>query len=134
MSGRRLAFDYGAARIGVASTDAAGILVVPLPAIEFKGHLEEISELIAELNPTCIYVGLPTHLSGKESESTAAARKFAASLEVFDLPIKLIDERLTTRSAQRTLKESGYSARESKKLVDSVAAVAILEQGMAMER
>lgn len=132
--GRRLAFDFGQARIGVAVCDPDGILATPLEPVATQRYLPMIKDLIAEYEPIVMYVGLPLHLSGENSESTQAAQKFAHTLQQFDIAVELIDERLTTRSAARSLSDAGYNAKESKSRIDSAAAVAILEQGLAMER
>ena len=134
MRGRRIAFDFGTARIGIAVCDPDGILVTPLEAISIKGYMKEIKNLIAEYQPIMIYVGNPVHLSGSRSSSTDMAQDFAAELEALEIPVKLIDERLTTISAAKALHDAGYSAKESKKKIDSASAVAILELGLSMER
>ena len=134
MIGRRIAFDYGLARIGVAVCDRDGILTTPLDAITPKNSHKKIAELIAEYQPVALFVGKPVHLSGASSESTERAEEFAQGLETFGLPVIRIDERFTTKSAASQLAEAGYSAKEAKGKIDSASAVAILEQGLAMEK
>jgi putative Holliday junction resolvase len=74
------------------------------------------------------------NMSGSEGESVVKVRIFAAALaELVDLPISMVDERLSTVSAQKQLKEAGVSIRASKELIDAMAAVAILEQGLLRE-
>ena len=134
--GRRIAFDYGDARIGVAICDPDGILATPLPFLDSKHPklINHIAELFAEYEPIAIYLGEPKHLSGSEGVAVAKVREFAAILqEKFSLPLIFIDERLSTVDAQRRLKEAGKNSRDSKVLIDSMAAVAILESGLARE-
>jgi len=134
--GRRVAFDYGDARIGVAICDPDGILATPLPFLDSRHPklINHIAELFAEYEPIAIYVGEPKHLSGTEGVAVAKVREFAAILqERFSLPLIFIDERLSTVDAQRRLKDAGKNSRDSKLLIDSMAAVAILESGLARE-
>ena len=79
-------------------------------------------------------MGLPVNMSGTEGDSAEKAKSFADALtEQFPIEVVLIDERLSTVSAQQKLKEAGVSSRDSKELIDSMAAVAILEQGLLSE-
>lgn len=134
MRGRRIAFDCGQVRIGVAICDADGIVVTPLDAISFKNRETAVAQLMEEYQPIAIYIGKPLHLSGAESKSLDMALAFEEELKRYGIPTRLIDERLTTKSAARSLAEAGYSTRESKGKIDSAAAVAILETGLAMEK
>jgi len=134
--GRRIAFDYGDVRTGVALCDPDGILASPLCVLETKSKNfnSEISTLLTEHEPIAIFVGLPMNMSGSTGESAEKVQHFVATLkELTDLPIYLVDERLSTVSAQKKLKEAGVSTRDSKQLIDAMAAVAILEQGLLSE-
>jgi putative Holliday junction resolvase len=134
--GRRIAFDYGDARVGVAICDPDGILATPLPFLDSKHPklINHIAELLAEYEPITIYLGEPRHLSGSEGIAVAKVREFASILqEKFSIPLIFVDERLSTIDAQRRLKEAGKNSRDSKVLIDSMAAVAILESGLARE-
>ena len=134
--GRRIAFDYGDVRTGVALCDPDGILSSPLSVLDSKSRdfLDQISALIAEHEPIRIFVGLPMNMSGSKGESAEKAESFAQSLQsITDLPVVFVDERLSTVSAQKKLKEAGVSARDSKSVIDAMAAVAILEQGLLRE-
>lgn len=134
--GRRIAFDYGDVRIGVAICDPDGILSTPLTALSSKdpGLLKQIRSLLEEYEPVKIYIGLPLHLSGDESESTAKARKFGELIsQNFDITCAYVDERLSTVSAAKNLADAGVSARDAKTKIDAMAAVAILEQGIRSE-
>lgn len=134
--GRRIAFDYGDTRIGVALCDQDGILATPLPFLDARHPKlwREIALLIEEYRPINIYLGEPRHMSGDTGDAVEKVKRFAQELtERFALPISLIDERLSTVDAARRLREAGKSARDSKSLIDSMAAVAILESGLARE-
>ena len=134
--GRRIAFDYGDIRIGVAVCDPDGIISSPLAVLATEKNLaSEIKTIFAEYEPVQIFIGLPKQLSGVESVSAEKARSFGALLTEFtDVEIIYIDERLSTVSAQSKLREAGKSAKESKELIDAMAAVEILELGLLSAR
>ena len=135
--GRRLAFDYGDVRIGVAVCDADGILSTPLDYLLSKdpGLISTISRLCEEYEPAKIYVGLPLNLSGEESESSKKAKAFAAAIsKVVTCPIEMVDERLTTSSASSILSQAGVTTKDQRKRIDSQSAVMILEFGLAKDR
>lgn len=135
--GRRLAFDFGDVRIGVAVCDSDGILSFPLDFLLAKDPSlnQQIKVLIDEYEPTKIYIGLPLNLSGQESESSTKARAFEVRMNALtNIPTELIDERLSTVNALKTLKEVGIDAKRAKTLIDSMAAVAILESGLKRDR
>lgn len=134
--GRRLAFDYGDVRVGVAVCDLDGILATPLEALPSKNPalMSEIEKIYNEYEPVRIYIGLPLNLSGQPSESSAKALHFAEKIrERFACEVEMIDERLTTVTAATLLMQAGVSAKDQRKLIDSVSAVAILEIGLARE-
>ena len=134
--GRRIAFDYGDVRTGVALCDPDGILSSPLCVLQTqsKNYTLEISALLTEHKPIAIYVGMPVNMSGSSGESAEKVNTFVDSLkELTTIPIHLVDERFSSVSAQRKLKEAGVSSRDSKLLIDAMAAVAILEQGLLRE-
>jgi putative Holliday junction resolvase len=73
-------------------------------------------------------------MSGESGDSAEKARAFGEEIsDRFKIPVHFIDERLSTVSAQRKLKDAGVSSRDSKDLIDSMAAVSILEQGLLSE-
>ena len=135
--GRRMAFDYGDVRIGVAVCDPDAILATPVITLRNNDeHLwDQIEELIKEYEPIHVYVGSPRHLSGATSVSMQKAEEFQIGIsERYGVTCSMIDERLSTVGAARQLKESGLSSRESKAAIDQAAAVAILEQAIAIEK
>lgn len=133
--GVRLAFDVGTARIGVARSDATGTLAVPLPAVAAgDGALAEASVIAREYEALEAYVGLPLHLSGEEGASATLARQWAGALQqACGLPVRMIDERLSTVQAQRGLLAGGRSTRESRALIDSASAVIVLQAALDAE-
>ena len=135
--GRRIAFDYGDVRIGVAVTDPSGILATPLDFISNSDQnlLQDLHALCEEYNPIYTAIGFPIHLSGNTSEKSVSVTKFAQQVSgITHAPIYLIDERLTTVSANRTLREAGLNSRTAKSEIDSMAATAILESALNQER
>ena len=137
MRGRRIAFDYGDVRTGVALCDPDGILASPLCVLQTqsKAFLEEVAALLKEHEPIHIYIGKPLHMSGNSGASAEKAQSFVSLLQTMtDIPIAMVDERLSTVSAQKKLKDSGVSIKDSKSLIDAMAAVAILEQGLLSEK
>ena len=135
--GRRIAFDYGDVRIGVAICDPDGILATPLTTLQSKDPSlkKQIAELIDEYEPVKIYVGQPKLLSGEDGSAVAKVQVFTEMLTSnFDIPVSMVDERLSTVSAAKQLRESGVNAKDARSVIDAAAAVAILEQGLANDR
>jgi putative holliday junction resolvase len=135
--GRRIAFDYGDVRIGVATSDADSIICSPyttLIATE-KSLLKKISEILLDIEPVQIFVGKPALLSGKDGASSQKAVEFAESLRGITLvEVVMVDERLSTVSASKKLRDSGKSAKEAKGSIDMAAAVGILEFAIDLEK
>ncbi|MDR0975601.1 MAG: Holliday junction resolvase RuvX [Christensenellaceae bacterium] len=127
-----LGIDYGLKRIGLATTDPLGIIASPYGVIENKGeerNITAIKNLCDELKIGKIVMGLPLNMNGTESEMSARVREFKNALEVaVNLEVILIDERLTSRLAENTLKEKyGRDYEAVKERVDSVSASVILQ-------
>lgn len=135
--GRRIAFDYGDARIGVAASDQDSILVSPLTTLAAASSnlLKEIAVIFEEIKPITIYVGKPTNLSGVDSTATSKVLNFVEDIKkITETPIILIDERMSTVSASRSLREAGLDSKKSKSIIDMAAAVAILDFAITMEK
>ena len=135
--GRRIAFDYGDVRIGVASSDADSIICSPLITLNSsdKSLLKSITEIFLEIQPIQIFVGRPALLSGKDGAATDKAVAFADVLRgITEIEVIMIDERLSTVSAARNLREAGKSAKDSKDSIDMAAAVGILEFAIDLEK
>lgn len=135
--GRRIAFDFGDVRIGVAITDSSGILASPLDFIANSAEKlrSNLVDLYQEYDPIYTAIGFPLHLSGSESAKSASVTQFALLIsEITPNPIYLIDERMTTVSASRTLREAGLNSKSAKGEIDSMAASAILDSALNQER
>lgn len=131
----RIALDVGTVRIGVARSDALGMLAVPLDAVPAGDTaVAAVLGLLVEWEAATVYVGLPLHLSGTEGASAEMARAWAIALaERTSVPVRLIDERLSTVQAQRALRSGGRSTRQSKSIIDSASAVMVLQSVLDAE-
>lgn len=129
-----LGLDLGDARIGVAATDALGILAHPVETIEVGrvDVLERLAQLVAMRGVRTLVVGLPLRMNGSEGESAVKARAFAAGLrERFpEVSVVMVDEALTTVDASDLLRRAGRKAKDQKALIDQAAAVEILKRWM----
>ncbi|MDQ1597998.1 MAG: putative pre6S rRNA nuclease [Microbacteriaceae bacterium] len=134
--GVRLGIDVGKVRIGLASSDRDGLLATPVATVpRGSGDVEVILREAGERSATEIIVGLPLSLSGQDSASTGDAREFASRLAATsNLPVRMVDERLSTVSATRALQASGRNSKRSRAVVDQVAAVIILQHALDLER
>ena len=135
--GRRIAFDYGDVRIGVAVSDPDSILSSPLTTLKAidKNLSKQISTIFSEIEPVAIYVGRPSLMSGNDGSATQKATEFVALLHaITQVRIEMIDERMSTISAARNLREAGRNAKDSKNAIDMAAAVAILEFAIELEK
>lgn len=140
VGGVRLALDWGQSRIGVAACDAGGTLAYPVETITGARDQERVmsilDRLVAEYEPRGLVIGLPRHLNGSEGENARLVRQQAHRLarRFPALEVRLVDERLSTRTAARQLHEAGFKAREHRGMIDQVAAVAILNTALDAER
>ena len=133
--GVRLGIDVGTVRVGVAKCDPLGLLASPLATLSRESALEELRTLVSELEPIEIVVGLPLALSGRETASTEDAQTFAAQLAAtMGVPVRLVDERLSTVSASSLMRQGGKSAKKQRSSIDQAAAVIILQHLLDAER
>jgi putative holliday junction resolvase len=138
--GARLGVDVGKARVGVARSDPDGLLATPVETVPRNddatgGSVDRILTLAEEYAVTEILVGLPLNMRGEDTASTEDARRFAAALAAASaLPVRLVDERLSTVSAHAALRETGRNQRSSRSIVDQVAAVVLLQQALDVEK
>ena len=134
--GVRLAVDWGDVRIGVAACDPDGLLAYPLATVRAgPAEVADLAALVVEHAPVEVLVGLPRSLDGREGPAAATARERAGRLAAaVGVPVRLVDERLTTVTASRRLRAEGRTAKQQRAVVDAAAAAAILEQGLAYER
>lgn len=138
--GVRLGVDVGSVRVGLARSDPSGLIAVPVETLArdtAKGtDLARIAELVAEWEAVEIIVGLPRSLSGREGDAAVQARKYAVAIarRVRGVSVRVVDERLSTVTAQRSLREAGVKGRRHRPVVDQVAAVVILQSALDAER
>jgi putative Holliday junction resolvase len=134
--GVRLALDWGDARIGVAACDRDGLLAYPLDTVQAGAdELARLGAIITEQDPLEVVVGLPRSMSGADGPAARKVRERAAALAgTVAVPVRLVDERLTTVTASRRLREGGKRAKQQRSVIDAAAAAAILEHAVALER
>ncbi len=134
-SGRRLAVDYGAVRVGIAISDPSGIIATPFQTFSNEEALVQICKTIVEYEITVVYVGLPLHLSGLESNSSSKARDFSLKLRESipgQIEVRLLDERLSTKTA--TEKAIIGQGKVDRARIDQLAAAEILENALQIEK
>ncbi len=149
--GVRLGVDVGTVRIGVARSDPDGLVATPVETVAraasgpagtapdaapTPADVARIVEIVGEESAVVVYVGLPRSLSGAEGSSARAVRDYSVTLAraLAPVPVRLVDERMTTVSAHQALHASGRSGRKHRAVVDQVAAVMILQSALDTER
>ncbi|MDN4595990.1 Holliday junction resolvase RuvX [Leifsonia virtsii] len=137
-SGVRVGIDVGKVRIGVSRSDLHGMLATPVETVarsEDAADRRRIAEIVGELGAFEVIVGLPLALSGARTASTADAIGFAESLaSEVGVPVRMVDERLSTVSATSALRASGRNTKKARPVVDQVAATIILQHALDAER
>lgn len=125
-----LGIDYGQARIGLAATDACGILAHPVESICLAKTepIGRIAEWVEKLSIRTLVLGLPLRLDGSEGSACEKVRAFGSKLAARfpALPLVYVDEFLTTSIAQEKLHQAGKKARQFRPIIDQAAAVEIL--------
>lgn len=139
--GRRIGIDVGSVRIGVAVSDPDAILATPVETVtrdrrRKDRHLRRLTELVGELAAVEVVVGLPRTLADRTGPAAQDAIALADELarRVSPVPVRLADERLTTVSAQRSLREAGVRAKGQRAIIDQAAAVGILQSWLDQRR
>ncbi|WP_260982345.1 Holliday junction resolvase RuvX [Arthrobacter sp. U41] len=142
--GVKLGVDVGTVRVGVAVCDRDGILATPLRTLERNAKkntdVRILASLAVELGVVEIFVGLPRTMKGEEHASARMASDYAVLLAGklvelgSEVPVRLVDERLSTVTAHRNLHEAGMSSRNHRKVVDQVAAAGILQHAIDMQK
>lgn len=131
IAGTVLAFDFGEKRIGVATGETMLKVAHPLTTInaeENEAKFTQIGALIVEWRPSLLVVGLPMHMDGESHLLTQLSKKFAQRLEGrFNLPVQMIDERLSSAEASQNLNAAGIKGIKQKAMLDAVAAQSILQ-------
>ncbi|GAA1976776.1 Holliday junction resolvase RuvX [Kitasatospora viridis] len=135
--GRRIAVDVGDARIGVASCDPDGLIATPVETVPAGGKAPaRIRQIVEEYDAIEVVVGLPRSLSGKEGPAAAKVRAWAGRFAalVAPVPVRLVDERMTTVTAAAGMRASGVKAKKGRSAIDQAAAVVILQAALETER
>ncbi|MEV8150271.1 Holliday junction resolvase RuvX [Arthrobacter sp. NPDC080073] len=142
--GTKLGVDVGTVRVGVAICDPDGILATPFKTVsrdaKKNSDIGVIVRHVAELGVVQVFVGLPRTMKGEEHASAVMATDYAQLLAAhlqrrgLDVPVNLVDERLSTVTAHRNLHEAGMSSKDHRKVVDQVAAAGILQHAIDMQK
>lgn len=126
-----LGVDLGAKRIGLAVSDAEGRVAFPAGALESRGPAHDVAalaEVVRQRGAGCVVIGLPIHMSGRRGPEAEAALRFAAALaEKTGVRVETLDERWTSREAERSLQEMGRTSKKrARGEVDAIAATLLL--------
>ncbi|MHA6511785.1 Holliday junction resolvase RuvX [Tessaracoccus sp. Z1128] len=129
----RLGIDWGKARIGVAASNRGTTFAYPVETVPAgAGELARLGALVAEYQPGVIYVGLPLTLSGERAIAAqhVLARAAALAAVVAPVPVRLVDERMSTVAASRSLGSAGRRTKQQRSVIDQAAAVEILQRAI----
>ncbi len=136
---RALGIDHGEARIGLAISDELGMLAHPLETVhlcEIADPVRHVAAIVERDQIGIIILGLPRNMNGTYGPAAEKVRAFAEQLRLaVSVEVKLWDERLTSVAAQRSLHEAGRTVKNSRDVIDQVAAQMILQgwlDGQAM--
>jgi putative Holliday junction resolvase len=142
--GVRLGIDVGSVRIGVARCDLDGLIATPLETVlavpagrkRPPEDLDRIAAIAREVQVLEVIVGLPRSLSGAEGSAAERVRAYADRIarRVDPVPVRLVDERLSTVTAHQRLRDAGVSGRKRRPVIDQEAAVVILQSALDAER
>jgi putative holliday junction resolvase len=136
----RLGVDPGTVRVGLAGSDPGGILASPWDTVardpRTLSDIDRIAAIVHERGVFEVLVGLPTSLSGRQGTAATAARAYAVQIAraVMPVPVRVVDERLSTVTAQHRLREAGVKGRKQRRSVDRTAAAVILQGALDAER
>jgi putative holliday junction resolvase len=137
--GRRLGIDVGSVRIGVATSDPDAVLATPVETVardRSNKHVRRLARLVDEMEAVEVVVGLPRTLADRSGPAAQDAIALADQLarRIAPTPVRLADERLTTVTAQRSLREAGVRAKGQRSMIDQAAAVGILQNWLDQRR
>ncbi len=136
-TGVRLALDWGKSRIGVAASDRDGLLAFPVETVPAgPAAISRVVALVGEYEPIELILGWPRNLAGEDGPAAQAMLVVAGALATAlpQLPLRLVDERLTTATASRQLAGAGRNTRKQRQVIDQAAAVALLDTALQQER
>lgn len=132
----RLGIDWGKARIGVAASNAGTSFAYPVETVQASpDEQRRLVALVEEYRPGVVYVGLPLTLSGERGIAAGFVEEKAAALAeaIAPVEVRLIDERMSTVTASRSLGSAGRRARQQRQVIDQAAAVEILQRALDVE-
>jgi putative Holliday junction resolvase len=130
--------DVGTVRVGVARSDPSGVLASPLVTLARdetdNADIVQLASIVRESQAAGVVVGLPQTLRGREGPSAQLAKAYAAALRaaIEPIPVHLLDERLTTVSAERKLRSSRLRGQAKRRVIDQAAAVELLQHWLDM--
>ena len=129
---KTLAIDFGERRVGVAISDPSGRISLPLATLERQNDaqvIDNLAEIVRDQGVELIVIGEPRRLDGSRGDAAARVASFARKLQgTIALPYLLVDETLTSREAERRLRQAGIDPRKSPEKVDALAAQILLEE------
>ena len=128
---RCIGIDLGSKRVGLAISDKLNMIASPYKTLTFKNEqdlLDQLRIIIEDFKVEAIVLGLPLNMSGEDSTQTKKVRQFKSALSIFNLPIKLEDERLSSVSAKKSLVMQDIKTGHNKSEIDRTAAAIILQQ------
>ena len=133
--GRILGIDFGEARTGLAVSDASRLLASGIGNVPGGGldrSVAAIREVVEREKAVAIVLGLPVNMNGSQGPRAEHARMFADMLDerVGDIPVLLLDERMTTMAASRFLNETGTHGQKRKQVIDTLSAQIILQNAL----
>ncbi len=138
--GVRVGVDVGSVRVGIAASDPDGILAVPVTTLkrdrQKNSDIDDLVGIVRDRQAVEVVVGLPRQLSGQEGRAVQLVREYAdvLSVRIAPVPVRFVDERLTTVAAHRRMAERGVRSRARRGLVDQEAAVQILQNDLDSRR
>ena len=131
---RWLGLDLGHVRIGVALSDPLGVTAQPLTVLKSAGTQKDIialGELVEKHEVTQVIIGLPLNMDGTESSTTKKVREFTGKLvQRLNIPVFFIDERLTSKQAERLMIEGDSRREDRRQKIDKVAAALLLQSAL----
>lgn len=135
--GARVAVDVGGVRVGIAKCDADGILSVPVTTARREvDDFSTVIELVQDIDALEVIVGLPLNMDGTKGKAAKEATRWAKRLarRIAPVPVRLVDERLTTVSAHKSLHAAGRKEISHRSVIDQASAVIILDIALDFER
>ena len=128
---RCIGIDLGSKRVGLALSDKMNMIASPYRTLIVKNEqdlLDQLRLIIVDLKVKTIVLGLPLNMNGEDSAQTKKVREFKSVLSIFNLPVKLEDERLSSVSAKRSLVMQDIKTGHNKSEIDKRAAAIFLQQ------